>query len=256
MRRSRETGGAHTYTNAPGRALSVTSWEIRVQKLLLRSLWLVAILFGGVVGLHAQDAPAKTAPIQPIPFNHKLHAAKTTCNDCHAPRGEGATLALPQAVGCMKCHNTVATDNPDVKRLAEAAKNEDPIQWVRVYRVPSFVTFNHKTHTDAGSKCEDCHGPVAERTAIAQEKDTTMASCIGCHAAKGAKTTCDTCHAIMSQNGPRPGYNHTTPFDRTSDEAQRLLARLNAPHATTASATPQPHHTTATLASFLNAPLL
>ena len=52
-----------------------------------------------------------------------------------------------------------------------------------------------------------------------------MASCIGCHAAKGAKATCDTCHAIMSRNGPRPGYNHTSPFDAD----QRLLARLNSP---------------------------
>jgi len=229
-----------------------------VQKSLLNSLWLVVVLFASVAGLHAQEAPAgKAAPVQPIPFNHKTHMAdgKTTCDSCHAPRGEGATLALPQAVSCMKCHNTVATDNPDVKRLAEIAKNEDPIQWVRVYRVPSFVTFNHKTHTDAGSKCEDCHGPVAERTAIAQEKDTNMASCIGCHATKGAKATCDTCHAIMAQNGPRPGYNpHTAPFA----EDERLLARLNAQHSTTTASAQQPHQTAAalTLATFLNAPLL
>ncbi|HEY8996389.1 MAG TPA: cytochrome c3 family protein [Edaphobacter sp.] len=229
-----------------------TSWEIRVQKLLLKSFYLVAILFAVAAGLHAQDAPAKPAPVQPIPFNHKLHAAdgKTTCDSCHIPRGDGSTLALPQAASCMKCHNTVATDNPDVKRLAEMAKNEDPIPWVRVYRVPSFVSFSHKTHTDAGSKCEDCHGPVAERTAISQEKETTMAACIGCHTAKGAKATCDTCHAIMSQNGPRPGYNHTNPFDAD----QRLLARLNAP----AQSAPPSHHASAAmaLASVLHAPLL
>ena len=125
-----------------------------------------------------------------------------TCNNCHEPRGDGSTLALPQPPKCMTCHATIATDNPDVKRLAEAAKNEDPILWVRVYRVPSFVTFSHKTH--AGNTCEECHGPVAERTAITQEKDTTMGSCIACHQAKGAPTTCDTCHAIMSAGGRSP----------------------------------------------------
>jgi hypothetical protein len=114
----------------------------------------------------------------------------------------------------MKCHGSVATENPDIKRLAEAAKNEDPILWVRVYRVPSFVTFSHKTH--AGNNCEECHGPVAERTAIAQEKDTNMGSCIACHQAKGAPATCDTCHAIMSTNG-------RSPFD----VAPTVLARLH-----------------------------
>jgi hypothetical protein len=102
----------------------------------------------------------------------------------------------------MKCHSSIGTDKPDIKRLAEAAKNEDPILWIRIYRVPSFVTFSHKTHV--GNTCEECHGPVAERTIIAQEKDTNMGSCIACHQTKAAPATCDTCHAIMSTNGRSP----------------------------------------------------
>lgn len=178
-----------------------------MQKFLL----MLVVLFGLASITQAQNAgtasksePSATAPTQPIAFNHKLHAqtAKMACNDCHEPRGDGSTLALPQPPKCMTCHSSVAADKPDIKRLAEAAKNEDPIQWVRVYRIPSFVTFSHKTH--AGSTCEECHGPVAERTAIAQEKDTNMGSCIACHQAKGAPATCDTCHAIMSKNGHSP----------------------------------------------------
>jgi hypothetical protein len=112
-----------------------------MQKFLL----MLAILFGLVLAIHAQDAgtasksPASTtAPAQPISFNHKLHiqTAKMACNDCHEPRGDGSTLALPQPPKCMSCHASIATDSPDIKRLAEAAKNEDPILWVRVYRVP------------------------------------------------------------------------------------------------------------------------
>jgi hypothetical protein len=184
-----------------------------VQKFLL----MLAILFGVVLSAHAQDAgaapkppasapePSASAPAQPIPFNHKLHiqTAKMTCNNCHEPRGDGSTVALPQAPKCMTCHISIATDKPEIKRLAEAAKNEDPILWARVYSVPSFVTFSHKTHA-AKNTCEECHGPVAERTAISQEKDTNMGSCIGCHQAKGAPTTCDTCHALMSTQNHSP----------------------------------------------------
>lgn len=166
---------------------------------------MLVLLFGSVLAVHAQGAGAPTnAPAQPIAFNHKQHMqdAKMSCNDCHEPRGDGSTLSLPQPPRCMKCHTSVATDKPDIKRLAESAKNEDPILWVRIYRVPSFVTFSHKTHS--GSTCEECHGPVAERTALSQEKDTNMGSCIACHQAKKAPATCDTCHAIMTTNGRSP----------------------------------------------------
>lgn len=208
-----------------------------------------AVLFGMSAALHAQTAPA--APAQPIPFNHKLHMqqAKMSCNDCHAPRGNGATVSMPQPPKCMSCHNTVATDNPDIKRLAEAAKNEDPIPWVRVYRVPSFVTFSHKTH--AGSTCEECHGPVAERVAIAPEKEMHMGNCIACHQSKGAPATCDTCHAIMSKNG-------RSPFDADTT----LLAKLHGQPVVrggenAASPTPIWHAgPQMALASFLHAPLL
>jgi cytochrome c7-like protein/class III cytochrome C family protein len=231
-----------------------------VQKFLL----MLTILFGLVLAIHAQDAgtaskspasasePSATAPAQPISFNHKLHiqTAKMTCNDCHELRGDGSTLALPQAPKCMSCHASIATDKPDIKRLAEAAKNEDPILWVRVYRVPSFVTFSHKTH--AGNTCAECHGPVAERTAIAQEKDTNMGSCIACHQAKGAPATCDTCHAIMSTNGRSPFEVDPT-----------VLARLHIPPAgKPATMVPIRNHGTrvtpqpAVIVNFLNAPML
>src|SRR5262245_619220 len=131
---------------------------------------MIAILFGSTLAIYAQDPgpapkspsaapePTANAPPQPIAFNHKLHiqTAKMTCNDCHEPRNNGSTLSLPQPPKCMSCHASIATDKPDIKRLAEAAKNEDPILWVRVYRVPSFVTFSHKTH--ASNTCEECHG--------------------------------------------------------------------------------------------------
>ena len=230
-----------------------------MQKFLL----MLFISFGAVLAIHAQDAgtaakpsaasePSATAPAQPIAFNHKLHiqTAKMTCNNCHEPRGDGSTVALPQAPKCMTCHVLIGTDKPDIKRLAEAAKNEDPILWVRVYRVPSFVTFSHKTH--AGNNCEECHGPVAERTAIAQEKDTNMGSCIACHQAKGAPVTCDTCHAIMSTNG-------RSPFEVDPHVLARLHIQPSRKRSTTVSELNGRKLVTsqvAVLASFLHAPTL
>jgi hypothetical protein len=149
----------------------------------------------------------------------------------------------------MTCHTSIATDKPDIKRLTEAAKNEDPILWVRVYRVPSFVTFSHKTH--AGNTCEECHGPVSERTAIAQEKDTNMGSCIGCHQAKGAPTTCDTCHAIMSTNGRSPFEVDPNVLARLHIEPVRKLATTVAIRGEGMIPIPQP-----AVISFLHVPML
>lgn len=224
-----------------------------MQKFLL----MLVVLLGFTVVGRAQSTSATStpgsAPAQPIAFNHKQHmeTAKMSCTDCHEPRGNGTTLAMPQPPKCMTCHTSIAADKPDIKRLADAAKNEDPIPWVRVYRVPSFVTFSHKTHTTAGATCEDCHGPVAERAAIALEKQTNMGTCIACHQAKGAPATCDTCHAIMSKKGH-------SPFDVDAT----VLARLHIPSQKPASpVTRQPStlHTTpqyAVVSSFLYAPML
>lgn len=218
----------------------------------------LAVLFACTVAIHAQDVgtsaskpatPSASAPAQPIAFNHKQHiqTAKMSCNDCHEPRENGSTLAMPQPAKCMRCHNSIATDKPDIQRLAEAAKNEDPIPWVRVYRVPSFVTFSHKTHS--GTTCEQCHGPVAERTAIALEKDTNMGTCIACHQAKGAPSTCDTCHAIMTKNGQ-------SPFDTDATVLARLHMQPAAKPATTEAAWRRSSRVTPQLASFLYAPRL
>ena len=45
------------------------------------------------------------------------------CNDCHEPSRNGSTLAMPQPAKCMLCHASIATDKPDIQRLADAAKN-------------------------------------------------------------------------------------------------------------------------------------
>jgi len=137
-------------------------------------------------------------PVQPIPFSHKQHAGtlQLPCEFCHAPSHSGETVAIPQAPLCMQCHQTMDTDNPGVQKLAAFAKSDSTIPWVRVYELPSFVTFSHKTHLQHGVTCLQCHGPVAERTQLYKETDISMAGCINCHRAKKASIDCDTCHLL------------------------------------------------------------
>ena len=188
-----------------------------------RFLLLCVLLAGGCAAARAQDtappAAAEPAPDQPIPFSHKKHVqvAKAACSDCHVPSRTGAGLSLPQASTCMLCHSAIATDKPDIQRLAAIAKSGEPIPWVRVYQVPSFVQFSHKVHTAAGKKCEECHGPVGERDVIAKETDISMGGCIACHTKNNAPTTCDTCHQLEA--GLRSGSPH-------ADPDALLLARL------------------------------
>ena len=40
-------------------------------------------------------------------------------------RRGGATLAIPQPSKCMLCHAAIATDKPDIKHLADAAKADE-----------------------------------------------------------------------------------------------------------------------------------
>ena len=145
----------------------------------------------------AQAEPLR-GPEQPVPFSHKQHAGtlKMPCEYCHTPSRSGETLMIPRASFCMQCHQTIATDNPGVQRLAEYAKTDRTIPWARIYELPSFVSFSHRVHLQHGVTCEECHGQVAQRVRLYQESDISMATCVNCHREKQASTDCSTCHML------------------------------------------------------------
>jgi Zn ribbon nucleic-acid-binding protein len=136
--------------------------------------------------------------MQPVPFSHKQHAGtlKMPCEYCHTLSRSGETLMIPRASFCMQCHQSIATDNPGVQKLAEYAKTDRTIPWVRIYELPSFVSFSHKVHLQHGATCEECHGAVAERVQLYKESDISMATCVNCHRAKQASIDCNTCHML------------------------------------------------------------
>lgn len=138
----------------------------------------------------------RAVPPQPVDFNHKLHtAAKIACLDCHPGAEAKERAGLPQREQCMLCHAAIAADRAEVRKLA-ALPAEAKIPWRRVYRVPDFVFFSHRSHAAASIGCARCHGPVETRETLAQEISTNMIACMNCHADRQASNECFLCHDL------------------------------------------------------------
>ncbi len=171
---------------------------------LFRALALAALF--GMTAPGAAQAPAKyqppaerlprEAPPQPVRFNHKLHAAaKIECADCHPGAETKDRAGLPQREQCMLCHAAIATDREEIRKLA-ALPAEERIRWQRLYRVPDFVFFSHRSHAEGGVRCGQCHGPVETRAILAQEFSTNMIACMNCHADRQVSNECFLCHDL------------------------------------------------------------
>lgn len=134
---------------------------------------------------------------QPVPFSHRLHAAQgMQCRDCHGKAQIQERAGIPQAAQCMVCHVSIRKDSPHVQRLAELAAKKEPIPWVRVYRVPDFVFFNHSVHVRANVPCQTCHGAISERDVLQKEVSTSMRTCVECHRSRKAPLDCSRCHEL------------------------------------------------------------
>ena len=132
---------------------------------------------------------------QPIGFSHKQHGALgLKCKECHSNADPGESMGLPPASKCMACHISIAKDKPAVQQLAGYAARKQRIPWVRVYQIPAYVEFSHRSHLEGGAPCETCHGKVAERDALAKEGDTSMGACMDCHRKNKVSIDCAFCH--------------------------------------------------------------
>ncbi len=158
------------------------------------------------------------APEQAIAFSHRLHGGdlQIACIYCHYGSEYSKRAGLPSANICMNCHRFVpaAWDkiqienqrahkekrdpkpviSPEIQKLyravsfnSEQMKFEDkpysgkPLHWIRVYNLPDFVYFDHRSHVNAGVTCQKCHGPVETMERVEQVPDLTMGWCVNCH---------------------------------------------------------------------------
>ena len=142
-------------------------------------------------------APRLTAgPAQPIAFSHKVHAAQRgiACAYCHEYVAKSSVAGVPSVELCMGCHRVVSPNEREVQKLANYWNNQEPIPWVRVYRLPDFVYFTHQMHIAADVSCESCHGNVADMERVSKAQPLSMGWCLQCHRSRGAETDCWTCH--------------------------------------------------------------
>ena len=156
------------------------------------------VIVAGVIAVIAQKEKLP-GPQQPIPFSHKLHAGeqKLNCTTCHKNADLGAKMGLPTAAMCMQCHSDIKTESPEIQKLAALANEKREINWRRVYQVPSYVRFIHRSHLEANSACLTCHGNVAEFEQMYLAVPINMPNCIKCHEENGARTGCSYCHKRM-----------------------------------------------------------
>jgi len=182
---------------------------------------LLAVLISIALSTWSRQPVSAKPSQQPINFPHNVHVQqyKIDCQYCHADARRSEYAGLPSVTRCMGCHKITAADKPEIKKLAEYAAKNEPIPWVRVYKVPEFTYFPHKAHVRVGLRCQECHGKVEDMTTVAattgqslvhdalslvglrrNSPPLTMGWCIDCHREKNrtqgmnAPLDCVTCH--------------------------------------------------------------
>jgi hypothetical protein len=200
----------------------------------------VASVAGLIVRVWAYPLPGNQAgymPVQPIAYSHKQHAGDLgmNCLYCHFNATKSPHAGFPPAALCMNCHRLVTANWRDTSAEAERARQENrppkriiapelqklydalglndqlqpdpskqpqPIHWVKVHNLPEYTRFDHRSHVNAGVKCQDCHGPVETMEEIRQSSSLSMGWCVRCHKEHkeidGKKVSpsiaCATCH--------------------------------------------------------------
>lgn len=142
--------------------------------------------------LLAADPPPK----QPIAFSHKHHAGTLNlkCESCHVNPPPGEMMTFPAEAKCMGCHQVIKKESEEIQKLAKFFAEKKRVPWARVYQVPTFVYWSHKSHIDGGETCEACHGDVKGMEVMAQVKEVSMGSCMDCHRQKKVSNDCTFCH--------------------------------------------------------------
>jgi Cytochrome c7 and related cytochrome c len=135
---------------------------------------------------------------QPFPFPHKRHIEKKLkCTDyCHESVDKGPIAGIPSVKTCMICHESIASDKPLIKTVADYQKRGIDIAWQRVYGYSqqAHVRFNHAPHIRAKVECSTCHGPIDQQDVAQRNVTLNMGFCVDCHKSRQAPNECLTCH--------------------------------------------------------------
>ena len=123
------------------------------------------------------------APVQPVPFDHSLHAGQLglDCRYCHSGVEKSGISSIPSAQTCMNCHSTIKAQSPLLEPVRRSYETGEPVPWVKVHVAPDYVYFNHSVHVNRGVSCVECHGKVNEMATVSHDKPHSMGFCLDCH---------------------------------------------------------------------------
>lgn len=156
----------------------------------------ILVLFVGIA-VHGQFVMAEAqnlgrtqgyAPDQPIKFSHLIHAQENDidCQYCHHIADYSLSAGIPSNNVCMNCHNVVRegtlSGRFEINKIHQAQEKGEPIEWIRIHKLPDHSFFSHAQHVNAGKlDCTDCHGLVETMHIVQQQEDLSMGWCITCH---------------------------------------------------------------------------
>lgn len=167
---------------------------------------LVALVLGGIVlfmvaaiGKAWWSMPFPMFQVkqtQPIEFPHDTHAGKMgiDCLFCHRGAAVDEAASVPSVQQCIACHQVVSGSTEmgkaEIVKLREAYAKGQPINWMRVHRLPDHVQFTHEAHIKFFSEknkilpsqvCSTCHGDVKSMGVDQQVRNLKMRDCVDCH---------------------------------------------------------------------------
>ncbi|MDH3647163.1 MAG: cytochrome c family protein [Gammaproteobacteria bacterium] len=165
------------------------------------ALIVLAVIVGFTVG-HLVNANfySDDAPVQPIEFSHRIHAAENEipCMHCHVHAATSINAGVPSVNKCMNCHRAMpgVWESPEILKVRGYWERSEPIPWVKVYDLPDFVYFPHKRHIQAEVECQSCHGDVQEMDRVEKVSPLKMQWCLDCHKTREVENgrDCWTCH--------------------------------------------------------------
>lgn len=122
-------------------------------------------------------------PKQPVAYDHYLHAEQLgiDCRYCHTYVDESGHANVPDAGTCMNCHSQVKSDSPLLAPIRQSYESGEPVEWVRIHKVPDYVYFNHAVHVNRGISCVECHGQINEMQVVYHAEPLSMGWCLECH---------------------------------------------------------------------------
>lgn len=149
----------------------------------------------GPWGYSAASSSQGDSPEQPIAFPHPVHVKVLgmNCLYCHYSANRSPDPGLPAMNVCMGCHEILVGPNrpasvtgparvsSEIAKLQQYWRDKVPVPWVRIHKVPDYVTFPHMRHVSAGVTCQTCHGDVQNMQRVFQYASLNMGWCVSCH---------------------------------------------------------------------------